>query len=415
MTTGRWRRIEDLFHQARERPPAERRPFIEAAAAGDTELRDEVLSLDASAEGAGEFLDVPPVSGNASAAAPPLDGRRIGAYRLEREISSGGMGTVYLAVRDDDQYRKRVAIKLIRPGLESDFVIRRFLTERQILAGLEHPNIARLIDGGASEAGWPYLVMEYVEGLPVDEYCKRHHLTVEERLVLFRKVCAAVHYAHQHLVIHRDLKPNNILVGPDGEPKLLDFGIAKLLDPGHAGDAMAQTRTGVVLLTPLYASPEQILGGRISTASDVYSMGVLLYELLTGQRPYATDAGQPGRLAGAIVEEEPERPSTAVARAARRTAASPNDAEPPERLRRRLQGDLDNIVLMAIRKDPQRRYGSAEQFSDDIRRYLEGLPVIARRDTLGYRSSKFLRRHMAATVAVAGVLVALVAGLIVTL
>ena len=287
----------------------------------------------------------------------------------------------------------------------SCLILRRFHAERQILAALNHDNIARLLDGGATEDGRPYLVMEYVEGVLITQYCDQHRLTVPERLRLFRKVCAAVHYAHQNLIVHRDLKPPNILVTSKGVPKLLDFGIAKMLNPGQAGYAVVQTRTELRVMTPEYASPEQVRGEMITTASDVYALGVLLYELLTGHRPYRLASRLRQEIEHAICEEEPERPSTAVSAVEEvRSADGTTRKITPDmvsrdrrmavaRLRRRLAGDLDNMVLMALKKDPAQRYASAEQFSEDMRRHLAGLPVQARPDTVGYRASKFVRRH----------------------
>jgi serine/threonine protein kinase/Tfp pilus assembly protein PilF len=328
-------------------------------------------------------------------------GRRIGPYQVLQEIGHGGMGTVYLAARADDQYQKRVAIKVVR-GLDSAEVVRHFRRERQILAGLEHPNIARLLDGGTTEDGLPYFAMQFVEGIPIDRFCDEHRLSVRERLELFQGVCAAVEHAHRNLVVHRDIKPGNILVTTEGVPRLVDFGIAKLLNPEIAGEA--PTATGLAM-TPDYASPEQARGGPITTATDVYSLGVVLYELLTGHRPYRLRSREPLEVLKAVCEEEPERPSTAVGRTEERTlpdgtaqattadSVSRTREGTPDRLRRRLRGDLDNIVLMALRKEPQRRYGSVEALSEDLRRYLEGLPVKAHRATAWYRASKFVRRH----------------------
>ncbi len=328
-----------------------------------------------------------------------LAGRRIGPYQVIREIGSGGMGAVYLAARADEAYRKEVAIKLIPRGVCTHSVIQRFRTERQILAGLDHPNIARLLDGGATEDGLPYLVMEYIQGEPIDRYCEARRLSLVGRLRLFQSVCAAVHYAHQHLVIHRDIKPGNVLVTADGAPRLLDFGIAKLLSPEPSSGAAAAGSTTIPVMTPAYASPEQVRGESITTASDVYSLGVLLYELLAGRRPYDVAGPTPAELERAVCRQEPERPSVVTGGA----------------LGRRLRGDLDNIVLMAMRKEPRRRYGSVEQFSEDIRRHLEGLPVIARPDTLGYRGAKFVSRHKAGAAAAMLVGLSLAAGVAATL
>jgi eukaryotic-like serine/threonine-protein kinase len=327
---------------------------------------------------------------------------RIGAYRVLRELGRGGMGTVYLAVRADEQFQKRVAIKIVSGGLVGEEAVRRFRRERQILASLDHANIAKLLDGGTTEDGWPYLVMEYVEGQALNLYCSSRQLSTADRLALFRIVCAAVQYAHSNLVVHRDIKPGNVLVTADGAPKLLDFGVAKLLNPEISGEPM--TATGLAL-TPEYASPEQARGEPITTASDVYSLGVLLYELLTGQRPYRLKSREVLEVLRAVCEEEPQKPSTAVARtldsAATKevvSAAPGGEGHAPatvEKLRRRLRGDLDNIILMALRKEPQRRYSSVEALSEDIRRHLAGLPVTATASTFAYRSGKFIRRHKA--------------------
>jgi len=412
MDPVRWQSIRHIFHQAVELPTGEREEFIAVAADGDQALRDEVESLLASLERDPSFIEpagdrvIPNVLDEL--ASDQMIGRRFGAYKIVREIGRGGMGSVYLGARADDQFRKRAAIKLIRTGMNTGVVTRRFLSERQILASLDHPNIARLLDGGTSDEGLPYLIMEFIEGLPVTEYCDSRRLGTTERLGLFRQVCSAVHYAHQNLVIHRDIKPGNILVTPDGTVKLLDFGIAKLLAPGPALDATTQMGAAGVM-TPDYASPEQVRGHPITTATDVYSLGVLLYELLSGHRPYRMTSSSPVEIIRAICEQEPDRPSTAVARVI--TLPDPDGdtartltpesvsrvrASQPDKLRRQLEGDLDNIVLKAMRKEPRRRYASAEQLSEDIRRYLAGLPVIARKDTLAYRAAKFVRRHKAA-------------------
>jgi serine/threonine-protein kinase len=286
------------------------------------------------------------------------------------------MGIVYLATRVDGQFRKRVALKVLKPGMDSEEILRRFRTERQILAALDHPNIARLLDGGTTGRGLPFFVMEYVEGRPITEYCEQEGMPIPARLELFRTVCSAVQFAHQNLVVHRDLKPANILVGADGTPKLLDFGIAKLLNPELVAQTLALTSIGAQPLTLEYASPEQIRGGHITTASDVYSLGVVLYELLTGRHPYR-DGCTIEELVHRVTEVEPAAPSS---------AASPRES-------RTLAGDLDCIVLTALRKEPRHRYASVEQFSGDIRRFLEGRPILARKATVGYRFGKFARRH----------------------
>jgi non-specific serine/threonine protein kinase/serine/threonine-protein kinase len=360
---------------------------------------------------------------------PDIDGVRIGSYRLVKELGRGGMGTVYLAVRSDDSFQKRVALKVLKRGMDTDAIVRRFRNERQILASLDHPYISGLLDGGTTPEGLPYFAMEFVEGQPIDEYCEARRLDTTARLEMFTKICAAVQYAHQNLIIHRDIKPANVLVTADGTPKLLDFGIAKLLNPALGGQTYAPTAEGPPLMTPEYASPEQVRGEVVTTATDVYSLGVLLYELLTGRRPYQLTSRTPAEIARVVCHSVPERPSTAVTRTEGvpthpEAITAATDAPPtadsgherprvfdPQRLRRRLAGDLDNIVLKALGKEPARRYASVDQFSEDIRRHLSGLPVMARKDTFGYRAAKFVGRNRAGVAAAALVLAALVAGI----
>jgi non-specific serine/threonine protein kinase/serine/threonine-protein kinase len=354
---------------------------------------------------------------------------RVGPYRLISEIGRGGMGTVYLAVRADDAFEKLVAIKILKRGMDTDAIAARFRHERQILATLNHTNIAGLLDGGTTSDGLPYFAMEYVEGQQIVDYCESNGLDTSTRLEIFRQVCAAVQYAHQNLIIHRDIKPANVLVAKDGTPKLLDFGIAKLLDSELAGQTHAPTAAGMQLMTPEYASPEQVRGDPVTTATDVYSLGVLLYELLTGRRPYRITSRLPVDVMRVVCEAVPARPSTAVTQA----SEGPDHLEPAtgaqaaptsdlgtgqprtidaQRLSRRLAGDLDTIVLKALSKEPARRYASVDQFSEDVRRHLDGLPVLARRDTWSYRAAKFVRRHRAAVAAAALTFFALVAGVI---
>lgn len=431
MHPERWRRIEELFHAAVELLPNERGDFLKGACEGDVSLRAEIETLIDGSERAKSFIEAPPALDAMTTPllesdAKPLDDLRLGAYRVIREIGHGGMGTVYLAARADEEFRKRVAIKVVTAGFDHETIIQRFRNERQILAGLDHPNIARLLDGGTTESGAPFFVMEYVEGLTIKDYCDTHRLTTPDRLKLFRTVCSAVHFAHQNLIVHRDIKPANILVTDDGTAKLLDFGVAKLLSAiGQAGEV---TETNSRAMTPEYASPEQARGEIITTASDVYSLGVLLYELLTGHRPYSVTGRSMIEIIETICERDPAKPSIMISRT--ETAPGPNgstdptltpeavskarDSE-PKRLRRELEGDLDNIVLKAIRKEPQRRYASAEQFSEDIRRYFERLPVIARQDSLSYRASKFIARHKAGVTAAALVVIALFVGAVTTL
>jgi len=418
VTSERWQQIKVVLEGALDREEAERTAFLDAACEGDDELRREVESLLASEPELGDFIETPVFRIRPEEDVPLAAGERIGAYRVVRELGRGGMGSVYLAERADEEFEQRVALKLVRRGMDTDEIVRRFRSERQILAHLDHPNIAKLFDGGTTDDGRPYFLMEYVEGQPIDEYCDERKLPTRERLELFRQVCSAVHFAHQNLIVHRDLKPGNILVTAAGVPKLLDFGIAKLLDPDQA--LFALTRVELRLMTPEYASPEQVRGETITTASDIYSLGVLLYVLLTGHRPYPRATQDPQSLAKAICETEPLRPSSAVGRVVevRRPDGTVVELKPEsvsqvrdgeERLlRRRLAGDLDNIVLMAMRKDPQRRYASVAQLSNDIERHLQGLPVVARKDTLGYRTRKFVGRHKLGVAAAAIVLLLIV-------
>jgi serine/threonine-protein kinase len=407
----RWRRLEDLFHAALECVPESRAAFLETSCEGDTALRHDIEELLAAYQHGG-FTESPGFQDGVLLLerAQALTGRRVGQYQILGEIGRGGMGSVYSAVRADDAFQKRVAIKILRRGLDTDDIIDRFRSERQILATLEHPNITRLLDGGSTDDGLPYFVMELIEGEPIDQYCDRRTLTITGRLKLFQGVCAAVRYAHQHLVIHRDIKPGNVLVTTEGVPRLLDFGIAKLLAPGTSVD---RTMTALRPLTPEYASPEQVRGAAVTTASDVYSLGVLLYVLLTGCRPYRGDMATPAEVERAICEEEPERPSLAVMKG--EGDASRAREGTPEKLRRRLQGDLDNIALMALRKEPQRRYGSAEQLSEDISRHLTNLPVIARADTRGYRTAKFIQRNRTWVAAAAALFLTLAGGIVATM
>jgi serine/threonine-protein kinase len=415
VNAARWQEMDRIFAEALELPPVEQSAFLDGACAGDPALRAEVERLLAADRMGAGFLESPPGELLGLAFGEREEEGRLGPYRLLRRIGSGGMGAVYLARREDEQYEREVAIKVLRAGLASPEAFRRFLAERQTLARLEHPNIARLYDGGSTEDGRPYLVMELVDGEPVDEYCDRRRLTVDQRLELFRKICGAVQYAHQNLLVHRDLKPANILITAEGEPKLLDFGIAKRLAPQPGVDP-EKTWTGMRMLTPGYASPEQVRGETITTASDVYSLGVILYELLAGRRPYRSAIELPHEIERAICEEETERPSAALFR------QEPPDAEKIPRARKsrpsalvhRLQGDLDNIVLMALRKEPERRYGSAAQLAQDLERHLQNLPVAARPDTLRYRTAKLVRRNRAAVAALAAV-VLVVAGFVISL
>lgn len=410
MAQERWYQVRELFESVCHLEPEEREVRLAQACEDDPSLRTEVESLIAAHRDVPDVYESPafkPVAELLHVDAPESwVGRQVGAYKLVRLIASGGMGTVFLAARADEQFEKNVAIKLINRGLATPEMRRRFLVERQTLAGLNHPNIARLLDGGITDDGLPYLVMDFVDGTPIDRYCDERKLTVAERLKLFRTVCSAVQYAHQHLIVHRDLKPANILVAAGGVPKLLDFGIAKVLDPVSRSDQGDRTATVHRVMTPEYASPEQIRGESITTASDIYSLGVILYRLLTGRRPYRFTSRIAHVMERIICEEEPLKPSAAITREAEaeKSTDPPGDAltpatvsqlrgARPDQLRRRLAGDLDTIVLMAMRKEYQRRYPSVQQFSEDIQRHLVGLPVTAQQATWRCRAGKFVRRN----------------------
>ena len=407
ITPERWHRASEIFADALEHDEGEvREAYLRQACGDDHALLQQVRALlDAESRSPNalrmtQFAQA--MAGRAGAGAEAAGdgaahwiGRRLGAYKIVSEIARGGMGLVFKGHRDDAEFNKDVAIKLVRASVDQTRLIERFKAERQILATLDHPNIARLIDGGSTTEGWPFLVMEFVDGEPITAYASRHALDVNARLDLFTSVCATVHFAHQRLVVHRDLKPSNIFVNQQGEVKLLDFGIAKMLEAPAAVGTPGEATT-MLAMTPAYASPEQIRNEPITTASDVYALGVVLYELLTGQSPYKSKKTQPLDLAKEICETDPERPSTVVGRTDVDTVGPQTlgiDAPDLKRLQRGLRGDLDNIVLMALRKDPLRRYASSEQLAGDIRRYQRNQPISARADTLGYRASKFVVRN----------------------
>lgn len=433
----RLKQAERVYFEVAALLPHERDGAVARACGNDSALAADVHALLRAGDQVGGFLESPALGGQIGKLAEvagftdELLGKSLGNYRIERRIASGGMGTVYLGVRADGQFNQQVAVKVVKRGMDSEEVLRRFAAERQTLAALDHPNVARLLDAGMTPDARPYLVMEYVDGVPIDEYCDSKRLSIRERLRIFRTVCEAVHAAHQALIIHRDLKPSNILVTKDGTPKLLDFGIAKLLTGGPGID---QTIEADRRLTPEYASPEQVRGDVVTTASDVYSLGVVLYELLTGLRPYRFTTRSTDEVQRVVCVEVPPIPSQAVTvrvgglgtgtkpapdpagmpqtgaapvRPAGGGPAGPGPRATPDaprtrgvsstRLRGLLRGDLDTIVMTALRKEPQRRYASTEQFSADIGRYLSGMPVTARRDTLSYRVSKFVRRHAVGT------------------
>ena len=402
MNDGRdssWQRVKEVFHGAADLAPDQREDFLDHACAGEPHLRREVEALLARDRRGDPRLERPVYEAAAELLArdpwEDVQGRRLGAYRILRELGRGGMGRVLLAERADGQYRQQVAIKEVLEGLQDPL---RFQQERQILASLEHPHIARLLDGGVTGDGQPYLVMEYIQGEPVDGYCRRHRLPLGRRLDLFRQVCAAVHHAHRHLVVHCDLKPSNILVTADGEAKLLDFGVARLLGSQHVPPVAAGESPRQLRLTPAFASPEQVRGLPLTTASDVYSLGVLLYVLLADRLPYEVRDLPPGEVEQEICHRRPPPPSRSLGEGA---------VVPP----RRLKGDLDAIVLAALRKEPEERYGSAEQLAEDLRRHRKGLPVKARPNTLAYRATAFGRRHWIGVLAATLVASSLIAGI----
>lgn len=368
-----WDQVKEILASALELRPEERTEFVRRASRGDQALFDEVESLLLHYNRADSFLENSPAARWPSFDPAAWAGKRIGAYKIVRQLGEGGMAVVYLGERGDEQFRKRVAIKMLKPGFYTAEIIHRFRNERQTLAALDHPNIVKLLDGGSTEDGLPYLVMDYVDGLPIDEYCGLHQLPPKSRLELFLSVCSAVQYAHRNLVIHRDLKPGNILITKEGVPRLLDFGIAKLLNPDFLQTPLV-TRTEWRPMTLEYASPEQVRGEPVTHVSDVYSLGLLLYQLLTGRRPFDTSNRSRVKIERMICEQEPIRPSEAPGC-------------------RALEGDLDTIIMKALRKEPTDRYASAEEFAADVQRYLRGLPVKAREPTWSYRSSRFVRRH----------------------
>jgi serine/threonine protein kinase/tetratricopeptide (TPR) repeat protein len=418
----RHQQVMSVLADALECDVSERETLLAYLCAEDEPLRLEVLRLLSNKARAQDFMEQPLVDGalcNLSYQEESVIGRRIGPYLIISEIGRGGMGAVFLAKRSDDEYQRQVAIKLIKPGMDSDLVQRRFRNERQILANLNHPNIARLFDGGTTEDGRAFLVMEYISGQPIDVYADAVKLLTSERLKLFLPVCDAVQYAHRNKVIHRDLKPSNILVNEEGIPKLLDFGIARFLDADQIPATAEATTSAGRILTPEYASPEQIRGDQSTVASDIYSLGAVLYELLTGHRPRrANGRGSSDEMPRVIATRDPEKPSSVINRLkevpTKKGVPLPNTTPQsvsetrdgaPEKLRRRLRGDLDNIVLKALRKDPRRRYDSVDAFSHDLRRHLQGQPVQARKDSLVYRSQKFFQRNRTTVVSAAVVAV----------
>ncbi|MBL7976795.1 MAG: serine/threonine protein kinase [Bacteroidetes Order II. Incertae sedis bacterium] len=422
MTPERWLEIQKHLDVLLDMSASDKRTYLLKIGQQDPEMHDELKSLLAEeeedrVEHIFDAVTPPP----AEPIAQYNPGEKVGGYVLLRQIGRGGMGEVWLAERQTADFHQRVALKLIRKGMDSEDILTRFRTERQILAQLNHPNIARLLDGGATESGMPFFVMEYIEGVPFLQYCDDHRLTIEERLRLFREVCSAVQFAHQNLVVHRDLKPTNILVTPNRQVKLLDFGIAKVLNPDQLAVESLHTVPELRILTPAYASPEQIKGLSLTTASDVYSLGVLLFELLTGSRPFPIATRVQAELIRVVLEEEPNKPSTAIqeirevyigqgnTRTLDPKTISTTRSISQTQLIRKLRGDVDNIVLKSLRKEPERRYESAGQLSEDIGRYLEGKPVLALPDTFSYRVTKFIRRNKWAVGGAAAFLVLLLA------
>jgi WD40 repeat protein/serine/threonine protein kinase len=427
VTPEEWQEIKRLMAEALALEPADRAGYLAQLVTRAPDVHREVASLISAHEANHGFLETPYCNAAAALEEQPtpdaLVGRRLGAYQLLEIVGEGGMGTVYRAVRADGAFDRQVAIKMIRVGLGGDFFLRRFHNERQILARLDHPNIAGVLDGGATEEGVPYLVMDFVDGVPIDEYCTVRGLSIPERLLLFCEVCSAVQYAHQNLIVHRDLKPGNVLVTGDGQAKLLDFGIAKILEPGS--DAAAdQGLTIIPIMTPDFASPEQARGETISTVTDVYALGVVLYVMLTGRRPFRAANRSTHDMIKAICDTEPPWPSTAVTEPAIVSPEGTQNAATPggsiarsrdrKRLRQALRGDLDCIVLKAMRKRPAERYATVDHLSADIRRHLDGLPVLARRGTRSYRLRKFVARHAAGVAMVASFAVALLAATLIS-
>jgi serine/threonine-protein kinase len=412
----RWKQVRDLYLCVVDLGSEAREAHLDEACGEDLELRREVESLISQSDDSKNF--VPGViehaaNGLVGETEPELSEHphQIGRYRVIALLGRGGAGSVYLAEREGSSFQHQVALKILRSGLSDTLMAARFKSERQILADLRHPNIARLIDGGTTDEGVPFLAMEYVDGERIDRWCDRTRQSIEQRIDLFRVVCSAVQAAHRSLVVHRDLKPANILVTADGHPKLLDFGIAKILDPSSHSHTLAVTRTFDRLLTPAFASPEQVLGESVTTASDVYSLGVVLYELLVGRSPHVFKNSSVTEIERVVSQTDPERPSVAVrSRQGTPTGAAAADARrtSEDRLARRLAGDLDTIVMTALRKEPDRRYPSVEAMGEDLRRHLAGLPVSARPDTVSYRAGKFFRRHRASVIAtVAGMIAVL--------
>jgi serine/threonine protein kinase len=418
MSPEKWNEIKQIFNEVVDLSPTEQSIFL-GANCKDAEIRSEVEKM--LAADAEEFLEESPFSSLAEDEYADFNDKKFGHYRILREIGRGGMGTVFAALRDDGEFEQQAAIKIIKRGLNTFDIVRRFRRERQILASLTHPNIARLLDGGMSKEGLPFYVMEFIEGEPIDQYCRIRSLSLTARLELFQQVCAAVSYAHRRLIVHRDLKPSNILVTENGQVKLLDFGIAKVISQSEG--ASRNTATQIGLMTPDYASPEQFRGEPVTTATDVYSLGIVLYEMLTHTLPYDLTGLRLDEMLRMVCETEPPRPSEIKRQKAkgkrqigesRRPQEGQSEVFPQAEIRnvQHLKGDLDNIILKALKKEPERRYNSVEQFSEDIRRYLAGLPVSARPDTFTYRASKFITRNKVSIFAASLIFLALIGGIL---
>ena len=394
--------IKSIFERAIELDRLSRDAFLNNLPDEKKKYEEEVRSLLEAYEAENDFLEVKTdrnIFSEDNVGPHPLIGQHIGSYFIEEEIGVGGMGIVFVGKRDDKEFDQRVAIKILKQGLSSEYLVRRFQNERQTLANLQHPNIAKLFDGGKTEEGLPYLVMEHIKGVPITEYCIKNKLKIEDRLRLFVTVCEAIQYAHQNLVVHRDIKPANILVNTEGRPKLLDFGVAKLLDENIDPEKVGLTKTGMWHLTPEYASPEQIKGESITTSSDIYSLGVLLYQILSGDPPYKIFNVSPLAISKILDEGKILKPSEIIQKNTNEFSKEKNEhlhkinLEEAKDFHKKLKGDLDNIVLKAMHKDPNQRYLSAQEFAIDLRRYLKRLPVAARKDTYTYRFTKFVQRH----------------------
>ncbi len=421
-----WDNIKTIFREVIELSPDERKAFLDEKCKDDPELRKEIESLIESDLKGEDFLETPPIKSielmKDDNSPETFIGMEIGKYRVEEKIGDGGMAVVYSATRIDNQFEQHVAIKFIKRGMDTDEIIKRFKIEQQALAGLDHPYIAKIIDGGTTDNGLPYFIMELIEGEPIDKYCTTKNLSITEKLELFQKVCSAVQYAHKNLIVHRDIKPGNIFITQDGTPKLLDFGISKLL--GSSNDQTSLTRTGFRLMTLEYASPEQFKGQQITIATDIYSLGVVMYELLTGSFPYKFRSPLPHEIEKVICTTEPVKPSTAITRFTDNKMFEIKDVnindqqivksndKKRRKLKRSLTGDIDNIILKAMNKEPERRYTTVEQFAEDIKRHLTGLPVLARKNSVGYRSKKFFERHKAGVISAFLFFILIIAGAI---